>query len=161
MHKLLLVMLMMGIWLAVHLLQIEEEMAMQTLFQGKYAVNRAAHAAAQQLDLSALGEGMLRINEKEAEAQAKRYLHRNLQLDAQGRPLQGAFLKHQVQLAVFEVIHPEQGFPYTYRNSAYGYEVTLQRPGVVMVAIVTYPRAFTVLDEISWYIKGAAELTAG
>jgi hypothetical protein len=161
MYKLLLIVLMMGVWLAVHLLQIEEEMAMQTLFQGKYAVNRAAHAAAQQLDMTALGNGMMQIEESAAAVEAARYLQRNLQLDAAGNPLPGSWLKHRVEVVAFEVINPERGFPYTYRNAAYDYEVTLHRPGVVIVATVIYPRAFTVLDEIQWYIKGAAELTTG
>ena len=57
MYKLVLVMLMMVIWMFMHALQTDEEMAITALFQGKHAVNRAAHAAAQQVDRAALSEG--------------------------------------------------------------------------------------------------------
>lgn len=161
MYKLLLIVVMMTVWISIHLLQVEEELAMQTLFQGKHAVNRAAHAAAQQLDQAALGEGLLRISPDDAADAAAIYLQGNLRLDPNGVPLPGSFLKQPVELAVFEIVNAEQTFPYTYRNDTYKYEVTLQRPGVVIIVHIVYPRAFQVMEPIEWYIKGAAELVAG
>lgn len=161
MYKLLLIVVMMTVWVSIHLLQVEEELAMQTLFQGKHAVNRAAHAAAQQLDQAALGEGLLRIAPDEAAAAAALYLQENLKLDTNGAPLPESFLKQPVELAVFEIVNADQAFPYTYRNDVYDYEVTLQQPGVVMIVHIAYPRAFQILEPIEWEIKGAAELVAG
>lgn len=161
MYKLLLIVVMMTVWVSIHLLQVEEELAMQALFQGKHAINRAAHAAAQQLDPVALGEGLLQIAPDAAVETAVLYLQANLRLDANGVPLAESFLKDQVELVVFEIVNSDQTFPYTYRNDAYQYEVTLKRPGVVMIAHIVYPRAFQLLDPIEWDIKGAAELVAG
>ncbi|WP_169089490.1 hypothetical protein [Paenibacillus sp. PL91] len=161
MYKLLLIVVMMTVWISIHLLQVEEELAMRTLFLGKHAVNRAAHAAAQQLDPAAFGEGLLRLAPDEAIETAALYLQQNLKLDASDAPLPESFLKQRVEVVVFEIVNADQNFPYTYRNDAYDYEVTLQRPGVVMIVHIVYPRAFQVLDAIEWDIKGAAELVEG
>lgn len=161
MYKLVLMVAMMVIWLSAHVLQIEEEMAMKTLFQSKRAVNRAAHAAAQQLDKEALGAGIARIDEALAEDAAELYLQRNLQLDENGVPLAGSFLRDPVEVLVFEVVNAEQSFPFYYRNDTYNYETVLQRPGVIMIAKVVHPRRFSVIEPIEWEIKGAAELVVG
>ena len=158
MYKLVLVMLMMVIWMFMHALQTDEEMAISALFQSKHAVNRAAHAAAQQVDLAALSEGSFHIDEAAASEQAARYLQANLQLDESGQPLPGSYLREKVEVLVFEVINDDHSFPFTYINSFYNYEVTLKRPGVVMIAKVVYPRVFTVIEPIEWTIKGTAEL---
>ncbi|WP_424768842.1 hypothetical protein [Paenibacillus sp. sgz302251] len=161
MYKLLLIVVMMSVWLSIHLLQVEEELAMQTLFQGKYAVNRAAHAAAQQLDAEALGNGVTQIAPAAAVETAARYLQENLRLDDKGVPLPESFLKQPVEVMVFEIINADKTFPYTYRNDTYRYKVTLKRPGVIIIAHIVYPRAFQIIDSIEWHIKGAAELVTG
>ncbi|WP_053374322.1 hypothetical protein [Paenibacillus sp. FJAT-27812] len=161
MYKLLLIVVMMTVWISIHLLQVEEELAMKALFQGKHAVNRAAHAAAQQLDPAALSEGLLRLEPDAAANAAALYLQENLKLDAGGVPLPESFLKERVYVAVFKIVNADQTFPYAYRNDAYNYEVTLKRPGVIMIVHIAYPRAFRILDAIEWNIKGAAELVAG
>lgn len=160
MYKLVLIMLMMVVWTYIHALQVDEEMAMGALFQGKHAVNRAAHAAAQQIDTRALADGRIHIDERAAYIAAGNYLQANLQLDSSGEPLPNAFLREKVEVLVFEVINDDKTFPYRYRNAAYNYEVTLERPGVVMIVNVVYPRAFSVIEPIVWQIKGAAELVA-
>ncbi|MBW7476417.1 hypothetical protein K0T92_16920 [Paenibacillus oenotherae] len=160
MYKLVLIMLMMVVWMYIHALQIDEEMAMGALFQGKHAVNRAVHAAAQQVDVRALADGRLHIDERAASAAAARYLQNNLQLDAAGNPLPGAFLRNRVEVLVFKVINEDEIFPYHYSNPAYNYEVTLMRPGVIMIINMVYPRVFSVIAPIEWQIKGAAELVA-
>ncbi|NIK80511.1 hypothetical protein FHS15_005701 [Paenibacillus castaneae] len=161
MYKLLLIVVMMSVWISIHLLQVEEELAMKTLFQGKHAINRAAHAAAQQLDPLALSRGELLIAPDAAAQAASQYLQANLRLDARGVPLPDSFLKHPVELLVFEVVNLDHSFPYTYQNELYQYEVTLHRPGVIIIAHVVYPRAFSLMDSIEWYIKGASELITG
>lgn len=160
MYKLVLVLMMMVIWMLLHALQTDEEMAISALFQGKHAVNRAAHAAAQQVDPTALADGRLHIDEAAARAEADLYLRRNLQLDSGGVPLPGAFLKERVEVVAFEVINDNESFPYTYRNDRFDYEVTLQKPGVVLIARIVYPRVFNVIAPIEWTIKGTAELTS-
>ncbi|MDQ6422838.1 hypothetical protein RB620_25760 [Paenibacillus sp. LHD-117] len=161
MYKLLLIVMMMAVWMAVHLMGVEEEMAMKTLSQSKRAVNRAAHAAAQQLDKTALGGGELRIDPEAALEAASLYLGANLLVDASGIPLENSFLREPVELLVFDVINGDESFPYVYRNDDFDFEAVLRKPGVVIIAKVTYPRAFEVLAPIEWEIRGAAELVAG
>ncbi|REE85382.1 hypothetical protein A8990_112111 [Paenibacillus taihuensis] len=160
MYKLVLVLMMMVIWMLLHASQMDEEMAISALFQGKHAVNRAAHAAAQQVDRAALADGRMHIDEAAARAEADLYLQRNLQLDTRGVPLPGTFLKERIEVAAFEVINDDEAFPYTYRNDSFDYEVTLQKPGVVLIARIVYPRVFNVIAPIEWTIKGTAELTS-
>lgn len=161
MYKVVLIVAMMTLWITVHMMQVEEEMAMKTLSQGKRAINRAAHAAAQQVDKSALSEGIVRIDESSASREAALYLQQNLQLDTSGKPLPNSFLRHPVQVLVFDVINSEESFPYRYWNPTYNYEVELRSPGVVMIAKVVYPRAFNVMEPLEWEIRGAAELVIG
>lgn len=158
MYKLMLILLMMTVWVSMHFLQTDEEMAMKLLYQGKHALNRAAHAASQQLDPAAMAEGVLRIDPDAAESAAAAYLQANLHLDALGNPLPNSPVRERVNVLVFEVINNDRIFPYTYRNDQYDYEVTLQRPGVVLIIHVVYPRAFTLLGPIEWEIKGVSEL---
>ncbi|WP_127533904.1 hypothetical protein [Paenibacillus kobensis] len=158
MEKLLLFVLMAVVWLTAQVQQIDEEMAMKALFEGKHAVNRAAHAAAQQLDGQRLAYGEVHIDPGEAMVSAKQYLRANLQLDGMLNPTADSLFRDRVDIALFEVINEDHTFPYTYRNAAYNYEVTLERPGVIMIIRLQYPRAFNVLQPIEWYVKGAAEL---
>lgn len=161
MYKLVLMIAMMSVWLTAHVLQVEEEMAMKTLFQSKRAVNRAAHAAAQQVDKAALGDGIARIDEAMASDTAELYLQRNLHLDENGAPTADSFLENPVEVLVFEVVNAEQSFPFYYRNNTYNYETVLHRPGVILIAKVVHPRRFSVIEPIEWEIKGAAELIVG
>ncbi|GGG09203.1 hypothetical protein [Paenibacillus abyssi] len=158
MYKLLLMTLMLVIWMLLQALQLDEEMAIQTLFHGKYAVNRAAHAAAQQLDMALLSKGEVRIDEAEAAEQAASYLRYNLRLDDRGEPLHDSLLRSSAEVLVFDVINGNEAFPYLYRSVEHNYEVVLQGPSVVMIVRMDYQRAFSVLEPIQWEIKGAAEL---
>src|SRR5690606_31173254 len=143
-----LIIAMMSVWLTVNLLQVEEEMAMKTLFLGKHAINRAAHAAAQQLDMEALGDGVMQIDPEAAAGTAAQYLQMNLSLDENGMPIPQSFLRHPVEVVVFDVVNADNSFPYYYRNDTYSYEVILKRPGVVLIAKIIYPRAFQLMDSI-------------
>ncbi len=139
-------------------LQMDEELALQTLFQAKHAVNRAVHAAAQQTDKQKLSAGVISIDGQEAHDTAMLYLQSNLSLDGANRPLPGTFLRDPVEVLVFQVINDTYSFPYTYENVQYPYKVTLKRPGVILIIRLTYPRVFRMLGDIAWDIKGAAEL---
>ncbi|CAM3379292.1 hypothetical protein [Marinicrinis lubricantis] len=158
MYKMIFYMMLCVVWTMLMALQTDEEAAVQVLFEGKRGVNRAAHAAAQQLDEAKLAQGIVSIDEEEALRVAKQYLQKNLRLDEQLHPLTGTMLEDEVELLLFEVINETYSFPYTYRAPEYNYSVTLQKPGVVMVIGVQYPRAFRLLEPIEWEIKGASEL---
>ncbi|CAM4477885.1 hypothetical protein [Paenibacillus tarimensis] len=158
MDKLLLLLLFSVVWIMVHTLQIDEEMAMRTLFEGKHAVNRAAHAAAQQLDPLALSRGEIRIDPRAAAEAGALYLQGNLKIDETGMPLRGSKLRERAELLLFKVVDGDESFPYHYRNEAFNYEVTLQRPGVIMIVRLRNPNVFRMLEPIEWDIKGAAEV---
>ncbi|PWV95591.1 hypothetical protein DFQ01_12662 [Paenibacillus cellulosilyticus] len=151
--------LMLVVWVTAHAQQMDEEMAMKALFQGKHAVNRAAHAAAQQMDEEQLARGTIWIDSTRASAAAKEYLMSNLSLDSNLKPLAGSYLQEPIEIVVFKVINADETFPYIYRNSTYNYEVTLEHPGVILIIHLDYPRAFSALEPIDWYVKGAAELS--
>jgi len=157
-EKLLLFVLMAVVWMTAQAQQIDEELAMKALFQGKHAVNRAAHAAAQQLDERRLAYGEVHIDSGEAAAAIRQYLMANLQLDGTLTPMASSLFRERVEIVLLEVINEDRSFPYTYSNSAYNYEVTLERPGVILIVRLHYPRAFNVLRPIEWYVKGTAEL---
>lgn len=158
MAKLVFGILMTVVWWMLHALQFDEESAMGTVYEVKAAVNRAAHAAAQQLDRDKLELGVLSIDRAEAEAAAANYLQWNLRLDGQMHPLPGSVLREAAEVRAFDVLDESLDYPYTYRNSRYGYEVTFDRPGVVLIVHVRYPQLFGVLAPIEWDVKGSSEL---
>ncbi|RXZ79830.1 hypothetical protein EBB07_21610 [Paenibacillaceae bacterium] len=158
MYKLLLLSLFTVVWMMMQALQTDSQMAIQTLFHGKHAVNRAAHAAAQQLDMTSLANGALHIDEQRAAVEADRYLIANLYPEEHRQ--NGAELGEEATVIVLDVINSEQRFPYTYRRPEYNYEVTLHRPAVVMIVRLRYQRAFSVMEPVEWEIKGAAELVS-
>ncbi|MBB6731866.1 hypothetical protein [Cohnella zeiphila] len=158
MHKLVFAALMIVVWWMLQALQMDEEAAMGTLHEGKRAIDRAVHAAAQQTDRAKLELGILSIDKALARAAADEYLQANLRLKTDNTPRDDAFLRESVEVEVFEVIDETETFPYVYRNPRYDYEVTLNRPGVVMIAHLKYPRAFNVLDPVEWDLKGSAEM---
>ena len=158
MYKLLVLMLLIGFVMVLHALQADEEVALQALFQGKHAVNRAAHAAAQQIDKQKLKEGIVSIDPESARNAAMQYLQRNLRLDAANEPLPGTFWRSRAEVLELEIVNDDRVFPYTYSNASYNYTVTLDKPGVVLIVRLVYPRTFAVLGPIAWNIKGTAEL---
>jgi hypothetical protein len=158
MDKLLLFMLLSAFFMLLHGLQTDEELAMHALFQGKHAVNRAAHASAQQLDPAKLARGIRSIDTVRARSAAMQYLRSNLRLDEGNSPMPGTFWKTRVEVLALDIVNEDNNFPYLYERLDYGYSVTLHRPGVVMIVRLDYPRIYQVLSPISWTIKGAAEL---
>lgn len=158
MAKLVFSVLMIVVWWMLHALQIDEEAAMGTVHDAKRAVDRAAHAAAQQLDRDKLEMGVISIQSELAEEAALTYLRHNLSLDAELQPLPDSFLREAVEVRAFDIINEDSEFPFTYRNPLYDYEVTLDRPGVVLIVHVKYPRLFRVLAPVEWDLKGSAEL---
>lgn len=158
MAKLLFGILMTVVWWMLHALQLDEEAAMGTLSDVKQAVNSAAHAAAQQIDRDKLELGVLAIDYDKAEQAAAEYLMENLLLDSNLQPTDSSFLENQVEVRAFEVLGEDVVYPYTYRNEQYDYEITFDRPGVVLIVHVHYPMLFGVLAPIEWEVRSSAEL---
>ncbi|WEK55185.1 MAG: hypothetical protein P0Y55_03720 [Candidatus Cohnella colombiensis] len=158
MAKLVFGILMTVIWWMIHALQIDEELALNKVFEAKRAINRAAHAAAQQVNQEELEQGRVLIQEEMAKALAIRYLMENLRLDDNLQPLPDSFLREAIEVKVFEIVNSDETFPYIYRNGTYDFEAIFEHPGVVMIVHVKYPRVFAVLSPIEWDLKGAAEL---
>jgi hypothetical protein len=156
--KLVFSVLMIVVWWMLHALQMDEELALGSVHEAKRAVDRAAHAAAQQVDRDKLEMGVLSVQPDLAEAAAIAYLRENLSLDAALQPMPDSFLRDAVEVRDFEVLDENLVFPYTYRNPAYGYEITLNRPGVVLILHVKYPPLFGVMSPVEWDLKGSAEL---
>ncbi len=138
--------------------QLEEELAMNLLFELKHGVNRAAHAASIQVDDNLLAQGIWAIDEQRAAEAGRHVLRENLRLDENWEPVAGSPLKQPVELLTFEVINSDNSFPYHYVNDDYQYEVTLYRPGVVFIIRAEYPRLFNVVQPIVWTVKGTSEL---
>jgi hypothetical protein len=158
MYKLVLYLLLFTFLMTMFALQLDEEISMNVLFRAKHGLNRATHAAVQQLDEQKLAQGVISIDSEAAKRSANEYLQANLQLDQNNIPLLGSFLESPVDILIFDVINDNHIFPYHYVNSTYNYDVILQRPAVVMIIRVKYPRIYKVIGPITWVIKGAAEL---
>lgn len=157
MYKLILFTLLSVFFMMLHAYQVDQELAMHSLFQAKYALNRSTHAAAQQLDMIKLSNGVISIDDDRAMDVASNYLQKNLKLDSGFMPMPNTFLNTRVDILVFEVINEDQLFPYVYTNLEYDYKVTIQSPSVIMIIRVDYPRTFTILGPITWNVKGTAE----
>jgi hypothetical protein len=158
MYKLVIYFLLSVFFMTMFALQVDEQVSMNTLFRVKHGLNRATHAAAQQLDELKLAQGVMSIHVQAAEQRAYEYMQTNLQLDLNNMPLQEGFLEAPIDVLVFDVINEDRIFPYHYMNDEYNYEVTLERPGVVMIIRVEYPRIYHVIGPITWVVKGAAEI---
>ncbi len=158
MYKLILYLMLTVFAMTVYALEIDEQISMNALFQGKHGVDRAVHAAAQQTDAAKLARGIYSIDPLKARLAMDQYLQSNLSLDAQNRPLPGTFLQSPAVIEVFKIVNENENFPYTYTNAAYGYTVTLKKPGVILIVRMEYPGTYKVLQPIVWHIKGAAEI---
>ena len=60
-------------------LQSDTELALQMYFKAKQSVNRSVHAAAQQINMEQLANGIYAIDETKARSIAWQYLQQNLQ----------------------------------------------------------------------------------
>jgi hypothetical protein len=158
MHKMLLLILMSLFFIVLYALQVDEELAMHTLFQGKHGLNTAVHAAAQQSDPVKLAKGIHSIDEAAARSSALQYLQANLRLNGDNDPLPGTFFRTRVEVLFFKVVNEQETFPYTFIHPLTGYTATLQRPGVIMFIRLDYPRTYSVLQPIGWTLKAVAEM---
>lgn len=158
MYKFLILLLLIVFQMGMLALQLDEERAMHVLFELKHGVNRTTHAAAQQVDTAMLSQGIWSIDEAQAETIAAQYLQANLLLDGDNKPLPDSSLLAPVEIKVFEVVNADRHFPYRYVNQEYNYDVTLDRPGVVMIIEAEYPRIYRMISPITWLVKGTAEL---
>jgi len=138
--------------------QLDHELSMKAYYKGKQAVNRGAHAGALQLDELLLSEGVFAIDSEMAYLMATEYLYANLRLDEHGYPTSKSFLKERVELLHFEVLDATLTYPYDYRLSEYGYSTTFDRPAVVIVIRMEYPRIFSSNNPVEWNIIGSSQL---
>jgi hypothetical protein len=141
-------------------LQTDSELALQMYFKAKQSVNRSAHAAAQQINMEQLADGIYAIDETKAKTVAWNYLQQNLQLDEQGNPLPTSSLQKSLDIVTFQVVNHGVTFPYTFREPTLNYSVVLDRPGVVIIMRLEYPRLYRMLPPIVWHVKGVAQLTS-
>lgn len=158
MYKILLVIILAAVFFGLYAIQLDQEAAVQTFFELKRAVNRAAHAAAQQIDMQQFSKGVISFDDVQAFQVAKTFLQQNLRLDEQLSAEDDASINGQVDIRVFELIDGSYSFPYEYSNDTYDYSVTLERPGVILIVYAEYRRMFQALEPIYWYVKGAAEI---
>jgi len=159
-YKLLLIPLMLVVSLTMYAQQIDQELAMKVYYKGKYAVNRATHAAVQQLDSFRLADGELFIDEDRAFDMAKQYLYANLLFDANGQPTAQSFIQSPIRILLFEVVNADQTFPYQYENPQYGIRLSLHKPAVVLVVALDYSGIFLRNDPVKWNIVGSSQLIA-
>ena len=158
MYKFVMFMLLIVFQMMMMAVQLDEERAMHMLFELKHGVNRAAHAAAQQVDEDLLAQGVWSIDEEGAEETALQYLQANLLLDEDNAPLPESLLREPVSIALIEIINADRHFPYRYVNEVFNYDVTLERPGVIIIIQAEYPRIYRLINPITWMIKGTSEL---
>lgn len=158
MNKLLFYSLLIVFFMSLLALQADEELSMHSLFDTKRALNRSTHAAAQAVDQEKLADGIMDLNKEEARATALVYLRENLRLDENLLPLPGSFLQGPVSLLALDVIGADQSFPYLYEEPLYQYSVTLERPGVIMIIRLDYPRIYNMMAPVTWVVKSASEL---
>lgn len=159
MNKLLLVILMSVVFTTLSALQIDHQLSIHNFFASKYSLNRAVHAAAQQIDLEQLSKGIYSIDQKKSYEVAMVYLQENLQLNEKLESKPGSFLLTNIQVELFQVVNQQVTFPYTFHSPEHSYQITLQRPGVIMIVNIEYPQKYRVLSPISWKMKAVAEIT--
>ncbi|GAB2670999.1 hypothetical protein ACFQWB_13785 [Paenibacillus thermoaerophilus] len=159
MPKLLAYMLIAGFVMLLQALQTDQELAIHALFEAKHAVNRSAHAAAQQIDDRKLARGILAIDPAAAFDTALGYLRANMRLDESLTPLGGTFWRSSPEIVRWIVVPETAAFPYHYEDPDYDYEVTLRRPGVILIIRLQYPAVYPLLSPIVWTVGSAHELT--
>lgn len=147
MDKLLLALLLAVVCMMLFAAQLDQELAMHSLFQTKHALNRAAHAAAQQMDVEKLALGVKSIDDSKAETTALTYLQQNLALDAS-----------LIEMTRFEVINELSDFPLNIIFANHEEVHVVKRPAVVIQLQASYPRSFSLLPPIEWEIRAIAEL---
>lgn len=138
--------------------QLDHELSMKAYYKGKQAVNHAAHAGALQLDEELLSEGIFTIEPELAFNMALQYMYANLRLDESGNPTDRSFLRERVELLHFEVLDATLAYPYEYSLSEYGYSTTFDRPAVIIVIRMKYPRIFSSNNPVEWNIIGSSQL---
>lgn len=158
MYKLLIIPLMLIVWLSLYAGAIDQELAMKSYYKGKHAVNRGAHAAALQLDSLALAEGIFQLDPIQARAEAERMIYLNLLLDEAGNPTAQSFIRKPVQIVHFDVLDASLSYPYHYKLDSYDFQTTFERPAVIVVIKISYPRIFSINNPVEWNIIGSAQL---
>lgn len=139
--------------------QLDQQLAMHSLFQTKNALNRAVHAGAQRVDMNKLAQGIRSIDESEATQTIMDYLQANLSLDESLTPKPGSFLQAQIEIVQFEIMNDTEIFPRVYQFPDHAELMEIERPAIALQILVEYPRTFNVMSPIQWEIRSIAELS--
>ena len=158
MYKLILYPLLLVAMLMFYIDQLNQQVALQTYYTAKYALNRATHAAAMQLDKIALADGFLYIDPLQAYEQGRLMLFQNLQLDENGQITSHTFLQNPVKVLHFEVIN--DNLPLQYDNPQYNIELLIEAPTVIMVVEIYSPGIFSRRNQLKWEIVGSSKIIA-
>lgn len=147
MYKFIIYPLLILVILFANLDQLSNHASLLHYYKYKYAINRATHAAAMQMDSRALAEGYIVINEEEALAVALEILNKNV-------------AEHSYSLKYFEVVQLSSfsTIPYYYSNKQWDIELILYRPAVVMVIETEYAHIISSKQPYSWTIFGTSEV---
>lgn len=126
--------------------QLSHHMAYIHYYKMKYALNRAAHAAAMQINEAALANGLIVIDEQAAYDAAQRLLYLNS--------------KDEVyKLVYFTVINDiDSDSTYHYVNRQWNIDVMLNKPAVVLVIEATLPHIINTKEPYKWKINGTSEV---
>jgi len=128
--------------------QLSNHAALIHYYSYKYAVNRATHAAAMQLDKEALADGHIVIDEYEAQLAARQLLNLNLEKDS-------------YTITFFEVVHVEsENVPYHYVNKQWNIELYLYKPAVILVISTELPHMIKSKPSFLWNIFGTSEVVS-
>lgn len=115
-------------------------------YKYKYAINRATHAAAMQLDDYALAEGRVIIDQNKAYDVAIKLLNMNIE-------------QPNYSIRLFDVIQlgPNES-PFHYKNANWGIDVIVYNPAVVMVVETSYNHFISSKSPYKWEIYGTSEV---
>lgn len=148
MYKFIVYLLLLIILFYAYMDQLSNHMAYTHYYKMKYALNRATHAAAMQIDEAALGNGTIMIDETAAFEAAQQLLALNSH-------------NQSYQIMYFKVINNvSTTTPYNYINREWNIDVTLSKPAVVMVIEASLPHIISTKQPYIWKINGTSEVVA-
>lgn len=85
-------------------------------------------------------------------------IYLNLLLDEAGNPTAQSFIRKPVQIVHFDVLDASLSYPYHYKLDSYDFQTTFERPAVIVVIKISYPRIFSINNPVEWNIIGSAQL---
>lgn len=146
MYKFIIYPLLIVILLYANLDQLHNHASLLQYYKYKYAINRATHAATLQIDRLALAEGLVLIDEEQANIVAHDILSKNL-------------VGQDYRVVMFEVVQVDSNAaPYHYINRQWDIESYFYEPAVIMVVETTYQHLIPNTNNYNWKIFGTSEV---